>query len=134
MLPKASPEAPPPPLDRVAALCRELEALFEQPALDIEFAVSRGTLYLLQVRPLALTRPLAELEAQAGSLALIQKKLRSSVRPHPGLCVQGTVYGVMPDWNPAEMTGIRPRALSLYREIITDGVWAYQRDIHSAII
>ena len=40
-----------------------------------------------------------------------------------------TVYGVMPDWNPAEIVGIRPKplALSLYREMITDSIWAYQR-------
>ena len=40
------------------------------------------------------------------------------------------MYGVMPDWNPAEMIGIHPRnlATSLYKEIITDDVWAYQRD------
>ena len=32
-----------------------------------------------------------------------------------------TVYGVMPDWNPAEIIGIRPKplSLSLYR-IVTD--------------
>ena len=36
----------------------------------------------------------------------------------------------MPDWNPAEMIGIRPRplALSLYQNLITDSTWAYQRD------
>lgn len=36
----------------------------------------------------------------------------------------------MTDWNPAEMIGVRPKplALSLYKEIITDSVWAYQRD------
>jgi hypothetical protein len=36
----------------------------------------------------------------------------------------------MPDWNPAEIVGIRPEAsmaLSLYREWITDAIWAYQR-------
>ena len=35
----------------------------------------------------------------------------------------------MPDWNPAEIIGIRPRplALSLYRELVTDSIWAYQR-------
>jgi hypothetical protein len=35
----------------------------------------------------------------------------------------------MPDWNPAEMIGVRPRplALSLYRHLITDSIWAYQR-------
>ena len=40
------------------------------------------------------------------------------------------MFGVMPDWNPAEMIGIRPRplALSLYQNLITDSTWAYQRD------
>lgn len=35
----------------------------------------------------------------------------------------------MPDWNPAEIIGIKPRplALSLYSDLITDSIWAYQR-------
>ena len=35
----------------------------------------------------------------------------------------------MPDWNPAEIIGVKPRplSLSLYRELITDNIWAYQR-------
>ena len=35
----------------------------------------------------------------------------------------------MPDWNPAEIIGRRPNplSLSLYRELITDNVWALQR-------
>lgn len=127
---KAAPAAPPPPLDRVVTLCRELEEIFHRPALDLEFAVSDGELYLLQVRPLVLTKPLLDLEEQTGRLRLIQERIRGAMLPHPDLCGRETVYGVMPDWNPAEMIGIRPNALalSLYREIITDGVWAYQRD------
>ena len=127
---KDGPVSAPPPLDRVIALCRELEELFGRPALDLEFALSDGVLYLLQVRPLVLRRPLADPDAQRRSLELIQRKLRGAMLPHPDLCGRETIYGVMPDWNPAEMIGLRPRALalSLYREIITDGVWAYQRD------
>ena len=36
----------------------------------------------------------------------------------------------MPDWNPAEIIGVKPRrlSLSLYKEFITDNIWAYQRD------
>jgi phosphohistidine swiveling domain-containing protein len=36
----------------------------------------------------------------------------------------------MPDWNPAEIIGLKPRplAFSLYRELITDSIWAYQRN------
>lgn len=127
---KASPILPPEPLDRVVALCRELEMLFEYPALDIEFAISDDILYLLQVRPLVLTRPLADLEAQRRCLRQVQEKFCATLLPHPDLCGKTTIYGVMPDWNPAEMIGIRPRplAMSLYKEIITNGVWAYQRD------
>lgn len=127
---KAAPNPPPAPLDRVVALCRELEALFGCPALDIEFALSEGELYLLQVRPLVLSVPAADLEQQQRDLDEIRAKLRSSILPHPDLCGRRTIYGVMPDWNPAEMIGIRPRALalSLYKEVITNGVWAYQRD------
>lgn len=36
----------------------------------------------------------------------------------------------MPDWNPAEIIGVRPKplSLSLYKELVTDSTWAYQRD------
>ena len=35
----------------------------------------------------------------------------------------------MPDWNPAEIIGVRPKplAFSLYRHLITNEVWAKQR-------
>ncbi len=41
-----------------------------------------------------------------------------------------TFLSNMSDWNPAEMIGNKPKplALSLYSELITDNVWAEQRD------
>ena len=35
----------------------------------------------------------------------------------------------MPDWNPAEIIGIKPKplALSLYQEIITNHIWSSNR-------
>ncbi len=35
----------------------------------------------------------------------------------------------MPDWNPAEMIGLKPKplSLSLYKELITDHIWSIQR-------
>ena len=40
------------------------------------------------------------------------------------------MFGIMPDWNPAEIIGVKPKplAVSLYKELITDNIWAYQRD------
>ena len=35
----------------------------------------------------------------------------------------------MPDWNPAEIIGKKPKplALSLYRELVTDHIWSENR-------
>ncbi len=127
---KSSPVIPPAPLDRIITLCKELEQLFQLETLDIEFAFANQILYLFQVRPLLLRKPLASLAQQKEALAQVDKKIKCSMFPHPELYGKRTIYGIMPDWNPAEMIGIRPKplALSMYREIITDGVWAYQRD------
>ena len=47
----------------------------------------------------------------------------------PKLVGKTTVYGVMPDWNPAEIVGINPHPLAfdLYKEIITDKIWPLSR-------
>lgn len=121
----------PAPLDRVAALAAELERLLGEESLDIEFAFSTGgELYLFQVRPLAAGEDEAiGSDAHRPLLVAIAQKIAQANRPHPYLRGRRTLYGVMPDWNPAEIIGIRPRplALSLYRQLVTDSVWAYQR-------
>lgn len=109
----------------------ELEEFFGQDNLDVEFAFTEeGSLYVLQVRSLCIRRAPMELLEQKRALERIEEKIRSSQVKKPFLCGATTIYSVMTDWNPAEMIGIRPKplALSLYREIITDSVWAYQRD------
>ncbi|WP_298363928.1 PEP/pyruvate-binding domain-containing protein [Azospirillum sp.] len=112
-------------------LCDELRALLGQDALDLEFAFADddGTPILLQVRPLVMTVALLDVAEHARLVALVEHKVRLGNRPHPYLHGPRTVYGVMPDWNPAEIIGVRPRplALSLYRELVTDSIWAYQR-------
>ena len=64
------------------------------------------------------------------ALADVARKVELLSRPHPYLHGNRAIFGVMPDWNPAEMIGLRPwpLSLSLYRELITDAIWAYQRD------
>ncbi len=125
--------SPSPTLAPVAALIDELLALFGGVPLDCEFAVTgeggEEVLWLLQARPLVLSGVPESPEVQAARLEAIQRKVARGMQPHPFLMGRRTVYGVMPDWNPAEIVGIRPKplALSLYRELITDAIWAYQR-------
>jgi len=128
-----SPFPPTPGLIGVVALLDELLTLYGGVPLDYEFAVTRendtDVLWLLQVRPLVMPTVSESPEAQAQRLTLISEKVARGMRSHPFLMGRRTVYGVMPDWNPAEIIGIRPKplALSLYRELVTDAIWAYQR-------
>jgi glutamine kinase len=119
------------PVARVLDLLGEVEALTETPLVDIEFAVDvQGDLYLFQARPLAMkVAPFLSAAEHCAALDRIAAQIENKCRPHPFLRGRRTIFGVMPDWNPAEMIGIRPRplALSLYRELITDVIWSYQR-------
>ncbi len=127
---RKSTKKPPANLARVIDLVFELEEITKCRYLDIEFAFDNNDqLFLFQVRPL-MCREVASEEQHASILNEISKKVESQSGPHPYLHGSRTIYGIMPDWNPAEIIGVRPRplALSLYRELITDNIWAYQRD------
>jgi adenylylsulfate kinase-like enzyme/phosphohistidine swiveling domain-containing protein len=129
---KSRPDACPASLAPVIALVSELETLLACDAIDVEFAVGEdGQLYLLQVRPLAVGRQERGTDSKVDSaLADVARKVELLSRPHPYLHGSRAIFGVMPDWNPAEIIGVRPwpLSLSLYRELITDAIWAYQRD------
>jgi len=129
---KSRPGVCPPSLAPVIDLVSELETLLACDAIDVEFAVGDdGQLYLLQVRPLAVDRWGRAADAEVDTaLADVACKVELLSRPHPYLHGSRAIFGVMPDWNPAEIIGVRPwpLSLSLYRELITDAIWAYQRD------
>jgi glutamine kinase len=125
-------DACPPALTPVIALVQELETLLGCESIDVEFAVARdGQVFLFQVRRLSIDRQdtIADIQVD-GALADVARKIELHSRPHPFLHGARTIFGVMPDWNPAEIIGLRPwpLSLSLYRELVTDAIWAYQRD------
>lgn len=119
------------PINRIIKLVEELECLFDTTQLDLEFAIDKKyDLYLLQVRPLIVNIHPPDIREQNEILKKISECIARSKGHKPFLYGEKTVFGVMPDWNPAEIIGIRPRglALSLYKEFVTDYIWAYQRD------
>jgi hypothetical protein len=120
-------------MGRLLAAARELEEHFGFDALDIEFAFDADDeLFILQVRPIATSskQRCATDEQVMQFLEKIAKKIRKLDAPHPQLCGRKAIFSVMTDWNPAEMIGVKPGtlALSLYKELITDSIWACQRD------
>jgi len=129
----SSPVPPPKEIASVVELLDEIGRHFGGAPLDCEFAITAAgeeeTLWLLQARPLMIAGEVDPVDSQAHRLRLIAEKISRGMRPHPFVLGRRTVYGVMPDWNPAEIVGLRPKplALSLYRELVTDAIWAYQR-------
>ena len=121
-------------LNPIIDLITELSELYQQNPLDLEFAVTKEAneevVWLLQVRPLILSKSPETQEQQRERIETISSRITEALKPHPFLVGKTTAFGIMPDWNPAEILGVKPKplALSLYRELITDSIWAYQRD------
>ncbi|HQH99510.1 MAG TPA: PEP/pyruvate-binding domain-containing protein [Spirochaetota bacterium] len=118
--------------DALFASCMELESICDNKFLDIEFAFDKNdSLYIFQVRPIIVKNKedLSHLELKS-PLSKLYYKIMDLSTHYPHLFGDRVIYGVMPDWNPAEIIGLKPKqlALSLYKEIVTDNIWAYQRD------
>ncbi len=122
----------PPGIGPVLSAVQKIEGLVGHDSLDIEFAVTTGgEVHVLQVRPIAMVERAVPVDDDAIGRAV--RVARSTVldraAPAPGVLGTTTRYSVMADWNPAEIIGTTPRALavSLYRHLVTDEVWAGQR-------
>ncbi|OOY00056.1 hypothetical protein BOQ01_03035 [Campylobacter coli] len=122
-------------LQKIIELIKELESLYDCCFLDVEFAFafkdSKEELFCLQVRPLVMQDKENLFNAlPKEALQRFSKRFTSLQDLRPRVLGEKALFGVMPDWNPAEIIGLRPKrlAFSLYKEIITDNIWAYQRD------
>jgi phosphohistidine swiveling domain-containing protein len=129
---KCAREAADPRLSPVIRLALELERITGFDCLDFEFAIrAPGELPILfQVRPLAVgngTRP--EPSEHRALLSDVAGRIGARHRPPPSLQGTRAIFGVMPDWNPAEIIGVRPSplALSLYKFLLMDSAWAEGR-------
>lgn len=110
---------------------KEITNLTKKKNLDIEFAVDKNNnVHILQVRDLKKNGSSQISESQyLRCLKSIEKKIIKLKKKHYGLYGSTSYFGNMPDWNPAEIIGTKPKplALSLYRELITDHIWAKNR-------
>ncbi len=108
------------------AAVSELEAMTGSDTLDVEFAIDREQqLHVLQVRPIAARAGWTNLEPRAHDDEL--QRVRAFLEQR--LSGAATIFGQMPDWNPAEMIGAFPDPLarSLYESLITDTTWRRAR-------
>ena len=125
--------APPTGLEKVLDLLDEITTLSGNSPIDIEFAITQKDqlqkLWLLQARPLVVAEmPISSCKHNE-ELQQIENFINRCSQKDPFILGDKALFGVMPDWNPAEIIGVcpKPLALSLYKELVTDATWAYQR-------
>ena len=111
---------------------KKIESFFNLPYLDVEFAIDeKEDIYIFQVRPITRIRKgnsnvLTDVDK---SLIKLKSFLKNKFVSNPFLSGETTIFGQMPDWNPAEMIGSYPNnlAYSIYAYLITDNVWSLAR-------
>lgn len=115
---------------RLFLAIKEIQKKINLDDLDIEFAVDKkDRVNILQVRKLVLLNNSIHSYNYNILFDNLEKKINKLKQKHHGLIGDTTYFGNMPDWNPAEIIGTKPRplALSLYQELITDHIWSQNR-------
>ena len=111
-------------------ITKNLEKLFNNDRLDIEFCIKNKKLFILQCRPLLGVTKQWDNDKLKQVIINLSAKFKKTSQKNETLFGKTTVLSNMSDWNPAEIIGKKPcqLALSLYSELITNSVWAQQRN------
>jgi len=113
-------------------IVKRLQKIFDTDLLDIEFAINnKNKIFILQVRKIIILRnkKILSYKVYERILKKLEKKILKLQEKNYDLYGNTNCFGVMPDWNPAEIIGIKPKplSLSLYKELITDHIWSKNR-------
>ena len=118
-------------LNKLISAIQEIEDLLDFKALDIEFAIDTNEdINILQVRPLTFNEYTIENDQEIfDTVENCVNKFKNLQNSSSFIAGRQAIFGIMPDWNPAEIIGTKPFSLSfdLYRYLVTDKVWATQR-------
>ncbi|MGE8343604.1 MAG: PEP/pyruvate-binding domain-containing protein, partial [Flavobacterium sp.] len=110
---------------------KKLEEILNFEYLDVEFIIDNmNNIHIVQVRPLVgnynskLDKNIYDMVEQAKALFNQKNVLNDGI-----LKGSKSIFGIMPDANPAELIGIKPKplAFSLYQRLITDDIVTQQR-------
>lgn len=120
-------------LKKLIAAIKEIESLVEYDSLDIEFAINdKHEVVVFQVRPIAVDHTKWNIDDNSIYTLLknSEEQFMRLQKESPFIKGKKAVFGIMPDWNPAEIIGTKPGRLasSLYSYLIMDDVWATQRE------
>lgn len=117
---------------KLILIIQKIEKITSTNELDIEFCItSNENIFILQARPLAAKKQWMPISQSVFDENIISLKAMAEnlMKDDGDLSGTTTMFGEMPDWNPAEIIGTSPRplSLSLYKYLITDNVWSISR-------
>ncbi len=111
---------------------KNIEKRYNNHPLDIEFAIDKNLkVNILQIRPIT---------TQAKWKKILKKSFFSKLKESENKYLKikknninygnKPLFGLMPDWNPAEIIGFQPHlfSYSMYKNLVTKKVWADARD------
>ena len=116
---------------KIIEAIKEIEKIYDYDPIDIEFAVGKNLkVYIFQIRPISTKfkwKPINENKFQ--SLLNKSEKKYQMIKKRNSKYGKKAVFGLMPDWNPAEIIGFQPNlfSYSLYKFLVTDKIWATAR-------
>ena len=116
---------------KIIEAIKEIEKIYDYKPVDIEFAVGKNLkVYILQIRPISTTfkwKPINENKFQF--LLNKSEKKYQMIKKRNSKYGKKAIFGLMPDWNPAEIIGFQPNlfSYSLYKLLVTDKIWATAR-------
>ncbi len=118
---------------KVLKSIKEIENKIGNLPIDVEFAIdNKDYVNIFQIRPIPTKKKWKEFNIKKLSLLIYknQKKL-ISIHKKNKLFGNEMIFGLMPDWNPVEMIGYQPNALSysLYETLITNDAWNKSRTV-----
>lgn len=121
-----------PRVRKMLAVAQEIEEICGSIPLDIEFAIDlEGQVFLLQVRRISTAggwHPDTE-HRVSRFIPQVERFVEQLSARRKGLFGNSSVFGNMPDWNPAELIGPIPSPLSasLFRKLISSHAWSVAR-------
>ena len=117
---------------KIVDAVKEIENKIPSTPVDIEFAINKENIVnIFQIRPISTFRKWKFVSSQKfkNYLKINQKKFIKILNKNK-YYGDLPIFGLMPDWNPAEMIGYQPNQLSysLYEEVITEKSWSLARN------
>ena len=110
---------------------KRIEKIYNYKPVDIEFAVGKNLkVYILQIRPISTTFKWKSInKSKFQSLLNKCENKYQKIKNRNIRYGKKAVFGLMPDWNPAEIIGFQPNlfSYSLYKLLVTDKIWATAR-------